>query len=245
MGTTQNTNSDLEKARYEVETSMIVVHGATITCNYAVAGKVANHLEVVDGHGIMENGKNCAHDGSCIPMGEISSFPGCSSPDAETALTELSVSATAEDKKKYEAALRVIAANRSGRKKTNVPCTLPLLDRWFDGDEMKIVTDSMKKGVEIIGNLTAIHSTITNDFDTKGFYYQQISKDRKLSSEQRKACMDLGEKLIRDKGTINNTFNNIYDKLNTRIQSRGDDFSDIINKLEDVKGKVEKNKEYM
>ena len=145
----RNGEDGVEQARSRVKTDEIVVHGAKITCSCEGRNGKANYIKVLDGHGIMENGNHCAHDGSCVPIKNIGPFSSCASVHAKKALTALAASAEGEEKKRYETALAIINHNEMSYVHTPVPCTLPLLDRWFDADEKKTVTDSMALETEI------------------------------------------------------------------------------------------------
>ena len=67
----RNGEDGVEQARSRVKTDEIVVHGAKITCSCEGRNGKANYIKVLDGHGIMENGNHCAHDGSCVPIKNI------------------------------------------------------------------------------------------------------------------------------------------------------------------------------
>lgn len=111
MEKNKDKTENLELARYKVEEDEIVVHGAEIICSYGFSNKGGNHLVISDGHGFLQDGKNCAHDGSCVPVQNIKPFASCLSPYAQQALKALMGSATQEERARFQAALDIMQAN--------------------------------------------------------------------------------------------------------------------------------------
>lgn len=234
----RNGEDGVEQARSRVKTDEIVVHGAKITCSCAGRNGKANYIKVLDGHGIMENGNHCAHDGSCVPIKNIEPFSSCASVHAKKALTALAASAEGEEKKRYETALAIINHNEMSYVHTPVPCTLPLLDRWFDADEKKTVTDSMALETEIKQKIKELQESLDGSL-------KAADKDLNLSflfllfieeaGEDRVDLFYLGGKLLDIKAQILELCSEIG---KTKIIIGENGFEDMAGQLQEVKQKL-------
>lgn len=243
MGKSEHEGEELEIARYQVDDDQIVVHGAKIMCSCAGKSVKNNYLSVLDGHGMMESGNNCAHDMSCIPVTNINPFPCCVSPDAEKALSALAVSASSEIKKKYEAALKIIAENKKGNAKSPVPCTLPLLDRWFDEEEKEIVTDSMKMDTEIKQKMKALSDDLLSSIkkgadDLYDAYVISLYVDKELSPEEKVKKANQSSQLKDIRKKIIELCSDITKSLDTKIHITGNDFQDTVAQLREAKSNI-------
>lgn len=244
MGNSHDENEYLGKERHAVPDGEVVVHGAKIICDFSQGSNPPNFLSVIDGHGFMEAGKHCAHDGNCIPMKNITPFSVCTCPNAEKALSALSANSSGELKKRCDAALAVISTNTTSHAFKPVPCALPLLDRWFDADEKEVVTSSMGIGSEIIGDIASLNGKMSLSLD-KGANanfnetHKSTYTGSSLTEKEKQAYLDKSNQLKTIKTTINGFCTNILEKLNTKIQLKGEDFADIVEQLKTAKTNVE------
>ncbi len=216
MCTRYDTGDELEQARYGVETEEIIVNGARIMCNCAGRNGKPNYIKVLDGHGIMENGNNCAHDGSCIPIENIRPFSSCIAVNTKRTLTSLLYSADEEAKKRYMAALKAINENETTGRYMPVPCALPLLDRWFDADEKKTVTDIMEQRIVVMQKLKELQKGLEGALQsTIKDLLQQIGKfsntEEKLAPDSPLFTSYMSVKAQR------NHIEELYTKINNRI----------------------------
>ncbi len=230
--------SELEQKRYGVETDEIVVNGARIMCNCADRNGKPNYIKVLDGHGIMENGNNCAHDGSCIPIENIQPFSSCFSPNTKQALTALLPSAEGEAKKRYQDALTIINNNETTGRYMPVPCALPLLDRWFDADEKKTVTDIMMLETEIKQKIKKLQESLdeslqnTNDDLNLAFLFLLFFED---AGEDRLDVFYMGTDLLKVKERLPELCSNISRTIQTKSVIGEDGFKEIAGQLEQIK----------
>lgn len=204
MGNSHDENEYLGKERHAVPDGEVVVHGAEITCKYGSGGSKPNYLLIEDGHGIMADGKHCAHDGNCIPMKNINPFDHCTTSNAKTVLTALAPNASGDLKERCNAALKVIKANEIALEADGivnlVPCALPLLDRWFDADEKEIVLDSFEMGSKIIGDIEALQKEMSKSLQkgekfNRSIYDNAVFVSSNYTIEERAECLQISKDL--------------------------------------------------
>lgn len=251
MGNSQITGSGLEEARTSVPTEKIVVHGAQIVCNWAGDSKTPNYLSIKDNHGIMEDGKNCAHDGSCIPFENINPFTSCRCPSAKKALTVLSKSARGEDQKRYASALQTILDNEVEYGSRPVPCTLPLLDRWFGADEKETISNAMGMEIKVRKKIDGLRNKLYDAIErgqkviSSAFYFElyirenfgdeyfsgeenSYSEKRKLIKKIRKDVKRLCPALMNEIDTITNGFGENFASVIIQLNKARDQLDQLI-----------------
>lgn len=209
MGSSHDVNEYLGAERHGLEDGEVVVHGAEIICKYGSGSIKPNYLLVLDGHGFMENGRHCAHDGNCIPMKNINPFEHCTSPDVKTALTALAPNAAGNFKERCDAALKVIETNKTVSEGAArlVPCALPLLNRWFDADEKEIVTESFEIGAKIVGGIEELTgkmktSLVKAEAFNRNVYYNAMHVKSEYTLEERNKCLQISKDLEVIRGNI-------------------------------------------
>lgn len=233
-----DTGNELDQTRYGVETDEIVVHGAEIICSCAGRNGKPNYIKVLDGHGIMENGNNCAHDSSCIPIENIQPFSSCLSPNAKQALTALLPSAEGEAKNRYRDALTTINNNETTGRYMPVSCALPLLDRWFDADEKKTVTDIMMLETEIKQKIKNLQESLDGSLQNTDsdlnltFIFLLFLED---AGEDRLDVFHMGMDLNKAKERLPVLCSNIGQTIQTRSIIGEDGFKEIAGQLEQIK----------
>lgn len=245
MGNTKDTDDKLERERYQVNDAEIVVNGAVIVCSRAGKSNRINYLSVIDGHGILQGGDNCAHDESCIPMENIMPFSNCASTDAKKALTALAAKATGQTKLRYDTAISIIEQNEKSYGCSPVPCTLPLLDRWFDADEREIVTESMAADTRIKQKVRDIQTKLTEALklganDLYATYMLVIYTDKELTLEEKVDYANRSGQLKEIKKNITELCNSILNAINTDIQINGTEFQDTVRQLRQARDNLNK-----
>lgn len=227
----------------------MIVNGAQLKCSLAAESVHPVYLAVPEGSGAMQDGKSCANDQNYIPFKNVQPFAACHSLETKEVLTILSASATAEQKKRYDAALQVIKHNETAsRYYTPVPCTLPLLKQWFDADEKEIVTDSMGMEIEIKLELMDIErKTAASLKDALNLIEAKIEEDLKESMEPGGRKADIGEyldkkvKLKKIKKELDDLCLDLVKTVDTESQIDGNVFKDTMkHQLDEAKKKINK-----
>lgn len=235
MAYSQSTKDEIEQERYEIAKEKdVVVHGARIICQTAGADKQSNYLLINDGHGFMENGNLCAHDGNCIPIKNIGPFEKCTSPEAENALTELVKTAPKDSKERLQAALDVFRIGKTSHTKKFPPCTLQLLDRWFDADEKEIVEYSMGSGSRIIGDIEDLQIKLKDSIVSAIGTYEteKYLGNKNITKDE---CTEKINVLKGIKEIIIEKCLKVYRGINTKILVNDGSFNDITTELEEAK----------
>lgn len=244
MGSNHDVNEYLGAERHGLVDGEVVVHGAKIICEFSQESEPSNFLSVIDGHGFMEKGKHCAHDGNCIPMENISPFAKCRCPNAKETLSALSAHSSGEVKKRCDAALAVIRTNTMSHTYKPVPCALPLLDRWFEADEKEVVTSGMDIGAKIIGEIALLNGKMALSLSSgERYYFNEVEMTYhgrpKLSHEKKTEYTNKKTRLIEIKTAINGLCTSIFNKTNTKVQLKGEDFGNIVDQLKTAKTNIE------
>lgn len=228
-------NKELEAARKKVNTDLVVVDAAKITCNYA-SGTKRNLLRVEEGHAPMHDGKLYAHDGNCIPIENIDPFKYCTAPDVGEKLKILSKTTTGDIKERCKNALTNAVRIRYGQV-VSWPCAVPLLDRWFDADESELVKGIFKldatieKRVKKMANATkdraykAYARVIELKYGDDGKYLDKDGLDANISK---------GDKLKEISEKIGEKKVDVQKVLNTKIKPEWEDFSVVVEQLDEA-----------
>lgn len=232
-----------KEARTKIESKKVVVHGARITCS--MAKNVGNtRITVKDGYGFIQGGKLCAHEQSCIPVKNIPFFPGCRSEDVEKVLKALYSKANSDMQKRYDEAFKAITVNKESYNLANVPCTLPLLDRWFDADEKEIVTKNLRVGEEIAEKIKMLKKELKKLLNKEYENTLAISNAYDFADSTkytREECRQYGEisaLLAQMSEKIEKKVSKFLETFNTKIQINGENFEDVVSQLQSAKSLI-------
>lgn len=242
MTNNSSASDNLEAARYEVPKQEIVVNGAMISCTFAKTGK--HYLKVPFCHGIMQSGKNCAHDAHCVPWENIEPFKECLSPHMKKAVSAILQQGNVGDRKElYNSVLQTITHNEINYGKYPVPCILELLDRWFDADEKNTVNDIMSFGWKIKQELTSLLKRLKTSLGEASF--QNHFKYLRASSPESQRFVNAEIKQNNAVLEIEKFEKELLRDFSTSFENEDEKFSGVVRRLNRLKDRLLETAAYM